>query len=465
MDLFSEKTLSQRLKLAVILSLPAILENLLVTLVSIVDTAMVGALGAAATTSVALVASPTWVINAVAMGVNSGCSVLVARYIGAKDISSACRGARESTVLGFGMGFAAFVIMWILAPYIPIWMGGEPEVCSQSTIYLRTISLGYPLYYMGLVINGAIRGYGDTSTPMKITAASNLLNIAGNFFLIYESRSINIFGNDIFVYGAGLGVKGAAIATAASTALSGVFALSHLIYSKTDFRINIRDGFRLNGKDMRCVINIGIPTAVERASISMGQVVFIRIVSTLGTIILAAHHIAVNAESICYQPGYGMQSAGTTLTGQAIGAKDEEMAESYAKIVLWFSVAVMTFNAFLMFVFAEPFISFFTPDKEVHANAVMALRLVAFAQPFFGMYIVGTGVLRGLGDANIAVPISVFSMWLIRIPLALIFVKVLNMGLRGAWYVMVIELTLRGIFVLIRVYSGKWKRLYHRTSM
>ncbi len=88
MDLFSEKTLSQRLKLAVILSLPAILENLLVTLVSIVDTAMVGALGAAATTSVALVASPTWVINAVAMGVNSGCSVLVARYIGAKDISS-----------------------------------------------------------------------------------------------------------------------------------------------------------------------------------------------------------------------------------------------------------------------------------------------------------------------------------------------------------------------------------------
>ena len=462
MELFNAKTVSQRLKLAVILSLPAILENLLITLVSIVDTAMVGAMGAAATTAVALVAAPTWVVNAAALGVNSGCSVLVAHRIGAKDMKGACRGARESLVLGLCTGITAFLLMWTLAPYIPVWMGGEEEICKQSTAYLKIVSLGYPLYYMGLILNGAVRGYGDTATPMKITAFANALNIVGNFFLIYESRAVSIFGADVFVYGAGLGVKGAAIATALSTALSGIIVVLHLLFSKTDFKISLKESFKPNKSDLKTVVNISIPTIIERVSINMGQVVFIRIVSTLGTILLAAHHIAVNAESICYQPGYGMQAAGTTLAGQAIGAGDEKMAESYSKIVLWFSVAVMSFNAFLMFVFADPFIALFTPDKEVQINAVTALRLVAFAQPFFGMYIVGTGILRGLGDANVAVPISIISMWLIRIPLALIFVKVLDMGLKGAWCVMVIELTLRGIIVLIRIYSGKWKKLYRK---
>ena len=95
----------------------------------------------------------------------------------------------------------------------------------------------------------------------------------------------------------------------------------------------------------------------------------------------------------------------------------------------------------------------------------MALRLVAYAQPFFGMYIVGTGLLRGLGDVKIAVPVSIISMWFIRIPLAMLIVNVLGMGLKGAWYAMVIDLVLRGIFILFRVYSGKWKKLYHRQAV
>lgn len=465
MDIRTAKTKTQRIRLAVILSIPAIIENLLITLVSIVDTAMVGALGAAATTAVALVASPIWVVNAISMAINAGCSVLVARYVGARDMDGARRGARETLVLGLGFGFIAFAVMWGLAPLIPVWMGGAPEVCPESTLYLRTVALGYPLYHMGVILNGAIRGYGNTPTPMKITAVANSLNIVGNFLLIYETRDINIFGSSMHIWGAGLGVRGAAIATAFSTAVSGLMALLYLVMSKSDFRIDFSESFRLVKRDMQDVVHVGLPAAVERVTINLGQVIFIRIVASLGTVMLAAHHIAVNAESICYQPGYGMQSAGTALAGQAIGAGDEEMAEDYTKIVLWLSIGIMTFNALMMYIFADPFISLFTPDADVRLNAVMALRLVAYAQPFFGMYIVGTGLLRGLGDVKIAVPVSIISMWFIRIPLAMLIVNVLGMGLKGAWYAMVIDLVLRGIFILFRVYSGKWKKLYHRQAM
>lgn len=461
-DIVSASTGAERAKLAFILSVPAIAENLLITLVGIIDTAMVGALGAKATTAVALVQSPVWVVNALAAAFNVGCSVLVARYIGAREYDDARRGARETFVLGLGFGIFAFLLMWFLAPFIPVWMGGEPEVCPASTSYLRIVSSGYPLYFMGLILCGAIRGSGDTYTPMKITASANLLNIIGNFFLIYEPRTVSLLGNEINIWGAGFGVDGAAMATAASTAVSGAAALIILMFKGSELKISFRESFKLDKKDLRQIVKVGFPTAVERVTVNLGQVVFIRIVSTLGTVMLAAHHIAVSAESVCYQPGYGMQSAGTMLTGQALGAKNEELAESYSRIVMIMSVAIMAFNAFLMFVFAEPFISLFTPDPEVKANAIVALRIVAFAQPFFGMYIVGTGLLRGLGDVKIAMPVSLICMWFMRIPLAFAAVVILNLGLSGAWIAMIIDLIVRGLFILYRLHSGKWKEMYHR---
>ena len=112
----------------------------------------------------------------------------------------------------------------------------------------------------------------------------------------------------------------------------------------------------------------------------------------------------------------------------------------------------------MLIIFAEPFVSLFTPDPEVVKYAAIALRVAGVAQPFFALSIVGSGVLRGLGDAKITIPIALLSMWAVRIPLALLFVLKLGMGLKGAWYAMLVDLVLRGIVTLARFYSGRWKR-------
>ena len=229
---------------------------------------------------------------------------------------------------------------------------------------------------------------------------------------------------------------------------------------KEGLYVRLTESYRLVRADIQEILEIALPASAERLTINFGQVFYIRIISSLGSVMLAAHHIAITAEAISYNPGYGYQAAGTTLTGQSIGARDEDLAHSYGSIIIWSGVAVMFVTGALLFIFAKPFVSLFTPDRDVIQYAAMAERLAGVAQPFFALSIVGSGVLRGLGDAKITVPIAMISMWVIRLPLAILFVLVLQLGLKGAWYALVIDLVLRGCFTLWRFYSGRWKQFH-----
>ena len=459
-DITKAQNRQQQIRMATRIAIPVIMENLLMTLVSLVDTAMVGSIGAFATTAVALVTSPGWLVNATVQAVTAGCSVLVAHRVGAGNWEGARRGARESMKIGLMVGLFFFSVMELLSARIPVWMGGAAEICPLSTTYLRIVALGYPLYIMGLAACGAIRGAGDTSTPMKITAIANLLNVIFNYLLIYPVRDISVGNVQLPMWGAGLGVAGAAVATAFSTAVSGLAVLILLLRRKDGLYIRLHESFRLVRADLMEILEVTVPTAAERLTINLGQVFYIRIISSLGSVMLAAHHIAITAEAISYNPGYGYQAAGTTLTGQSIGAKDEKLAQSYGAIIIWSGAAVMLITGAVLFFFARPFVSLFTPDTEVIRHAAAAERLAGIAQPFFALSIVGSGVLRGLGDAKITIPIAMICMWAIRLPLALLFVFQLNLGLRGAWYALLIDLILRGFVTLYRFYSGKWKKFH-----
>lgn len=460
-DITKAQTKQEQFSTATRIAVPVILENLLITLVSIIDTAMVGSIGAYATTAVALVTSPGWLVNATVQAANAGCSVLVAHRVGAGNWDGARRGARESMKIGLMLGLCFFMVFEVLSAKIPVWMGGAPDICPLSTTYVRIVALGYPVYIMGLVICGAIRGAGDTSTPMKITAMANLLNIVFNFLLIYPVRELVLPGGLRFtMWGAGLGVAGAAAATAFSTAVSGLTALLIMLKRDKGLYIRLNESFRLLRSDLQEILEVAVPTAAERLTINLGQVFYIRIISSLGSVMLAAHHIAITAEAISYNPGYGYQAAGTTLTGQSIGARNEKLAHSYGQIIIWSGAAVMLLTGTMLVIFARPFVSLFTPDPDVIEYAAMAERLAGLAQPFFALSIVGSGVLRGLGDAKITIPIAMVCMWVIRLPLALLFVLVLHLGLRGAWYALLIDLVLRGFVTLYRFYSGRWKKFH-----
>ncbi|MDL2319207.1 polysaccharide biosynthesis C-terminal domain-containing protein, partial [Eubacteriales bacterium OttesenSCG-928-A19] len=202
------------------LAWPALLENLLSTLVQFVDTAMVGALGAAATAAVAVNTTPTWLVNGLVSAFGVGGTALVARMIGAKDQEGAEEAARQVFLGVLVLATAIFVVMFSLADRIPVWMQADASLHADATRYMRIIALAFIPHFTGMALGAVLRGAGDTRTPMVIAACANLLNVIGNYFLIFPPHTASFLS--LPVWGAGLGVAGAAISTAVSTGLAGL---------------------------------------------------------------------------------------------------------------------------------------------------------------------------------------------------------------------------------------------------
>ena len=197
---------------------------------------------------------------------------------------------------------------------------------------------------------------------------------------------------------------------------------------------------------------------MEQFITTSGQVISTRIVSTLGTVAVAANTLAVSAESLSYMPAYGVSVATTTLVSQSIGAKKKDDAKNFGKLANRLGFCAMIFVGILLFVLAEPLIRLFTRDESVIPLAAAMLRIVAIAQPLNASCSILSGALRGAADVKSPFFIGIFGMWGLRIPLALLFVFVFHWGLHGYWIAMVIDNMTKGALSILRFKQGKWMK-------
>ena len=203
-------------KIIIQLSWPAILEQFLICMANLADTAMVGSIGPAATASVAINISSVWLINGFITALSAGFSYLVSHAIGEGNKTKVESAVRQSLTAAILLGFFLTLIVFSIHQKLPVWLGAAPEVLPGATAYMGIFSLGLIGETLGVVLSADLRSAGNTRIPLAANLTSNLFNVIGNFFLIYPSRQIHLpFGN-ISVWGAGLGVKGAAISTACS---------------------------------------------------------------------------------------------------------------------------------------------------------------------------------------------------------------------------------------------------------
>ena len=178
------------------------------------------------------------------------------------------------------------------------------------------------------------------------------------------------------------------------------------------------------------------------------------IIAPLGTIAIAANSFGIIVESLCYMPGHGIADAATTLVGQSLGAQRKPLARSFGRITVGLGMAVMTFMAVVMYLFAPEVMSLMTPDATVQALTSQVLRIEAFAEPMYAASIVCYGVFVGAGDTKIPCSMNLASIWAVRITLAAWLAG--SMGLVGVWIAMAIELCFRGIIFLWRLRGDAW---------
>ena len=184
------------------------------------------------------------------------------------------------------------------------------------------------------------------------------------------------------------------------------------------------------------------------------QIVSTLIVAPLGTIAIATHSLAITVESLCYMPGFGIAEAATTLVGQGVGAGQQLLTRSFARMSVGLGVVVMTVMGMLMWVFAPELMGIMSPVEEVIAQGIQVLRIEAWAEPMFACAIVCNGVFVGAADTLIPAAMSLASMWAVRLTLAAALAP--RFGLKGVWTAMAIELTFRGILFLVRLFRGNW---------
>lgn len=445
-------TFKQQMELVVALSIPAILEQLVHTMMGYIDTAMVGSVGYEATAAIGVVTSTIWLMNGIVNASAIGFSVQVAQYLGAgreKDSRDVlCQAILFNLLFGALLAGAAS----LLSICLPELLGAEAAIREEARIYFRTVSMFVPFSMAAVLYSGIYRCSGNVMVPSMLNIGMCVLDVIFNFFLIYPTREIA----GITVWGAGLGVRGAALGTGLSQVCIGMSLLILLIKGKGPLRLKGDEVWKFTKPCMKNAISLAIPTALERITLSGAQIVMTAVVASMGAVAVAANYVAVQTEGICYLPAYGVASAATAIVGQSVGAGRTDMAKRFAFSTVGIGAALIAVTSGIMYVAAPALSGFLTQEAEVIALSVRVLRIVAFSEPLFAVSIVAIGALRGAGDSKGPFVLSLCSMWGIRVFSVLLWTK--QFGLIGVWGSMTVELATRGVLFFVRLWRGKWIR-------
>ncbi len=430
------------------LALPSLIEMTLMTLVSMADMIMVGRLGPWAITSVGLSNQPMFVAMSVFMSLNVGATALVARSIGAGKPEEAFKAARQALVIASAAGVVLAILGLLFGTNVLMWMGAEPEVVGPGSGYLRIVAFGLIFQGAAISLSASLRGAGDTKTPMSVNLVANLVNVTFNYLLI--------FGHFGFPR---LEVAGAAAATTLSRAVACALIIRKVFGHKGAIKMSLHDSFKLDSTTVGRILKVGLPAAGEQVVMRGGQMLFARIVSSFGTVVYAAHQVALNIEGLSFTPGMSFQTATTTLVGQSLGAKKPKRAMRVGWEAARMGITVAAVFSVLLFFFGKYAALLYSDDATVIGLADSALKIIALAQPFMIANFILAGGLRGAGDTRVTLCITALGIWGVRVVVAYILAIRMNMGLVGAWIGMALDMCTRAIFVALRFRTGRWAKI------
>ena len=443
----AELTHQEARRHVIALAWPAVVEQLLVTLFGMVDMMMVGAVGPQAIAAIGLTNQPMFLALAAFQALNVGTTALVARFVGAGDISEANAAIRQSLLVVTALGGIATALVYIFAEPMVVFMGAKDEALGYAVTYLRVISLGLLPQTIGMCVTAVLRGAGDTKTPMRFNIIANVFNVLGNFLLISGRFGFPAWG----VFGAGF-------ASSFSRLIGCVLALYILFNGKSLLRISLRDKFVPRWDLITRVVRVGFPSLLEQLLMRFGNIVFTKAVSGLGMATYAAHQIGMNIQSLSFTPGHGFGMAATSLVGRSLGEKRPDNAEKYG----WETRKVGQYVAItmgLIFFFGGRYIaSLYTDDPQVVDVAASVLKVAAFIQPFQSSQFILAGALRGAGDTRWPLISTFIGVAGIRAFLAVLFINVMHLGVKGAWYALLIDQLTRSLVIYYRYNSKHWQK-------
>jgi putative MATE family efflux protein len=403
------------------LAIPIIGENILQTLVGVVDTVFVAALGSAALAGVGVALEVVFFAIAILSSVSIGGTILVSQAIGARSQESANQLARQTVIWGFVLAVPLSILGYTLAPTIVGLFHTDADVAQEAVTYLRITGGTIVVLLMTFVCGAVLRGAGDSQTPLRASLVANAVNIVLAWTLIFGNLGLPR-----------LEVAGSAWAAACGRGFSAAILLWFLFSGRRAISLAGRRGWSPRITTATSLLKLGVPAAIEQMLMSAGFTAMIAIVAVIGTDALAAQQISFNALSMAFLPGFGFAVAATALVGQSLGARDIDAARAAARISAKWSLIWMSTGGATYFLLSEPILRIFTDEESVIGYGDGALKALAVSLPFWTFWTVYGGSLRGLGDSRTPMIASTVSMWL-AVGLAWISVTQLDGSLTTVW--------------------------------
>lgn len=449
-----KKLIKDPIKLTIIaIAWPVLMELVLSSVFGMIDMMMLGNISnneyaAIAVSSVGLTNQPLFLALSVVQALNVGGTAMIARYYGAGEKMRMENVLKHVMIFGLLFSIPISAFGFLFAENILAFMGGEAATVAIGADYFRVICISYLFQSFNISITGALRGIGQTQIPMRINLLVNFFNVIGNAILIY-----GLFGFPA------LGVVGAATSTATANLIASILLVRFLMRGNSELPFSFKHKFTFHKLTLKNLARIGMPSALEQLILRVGVILFIQIVSSLGTVIFAAHQIGMNILSLTFTTGTALGIASSSLVGRSLGEKDTDLAEEYAiktsKMGAWLGVII----GVVLFISSEGIVGLYSNDPAIIENASMALKIIAFVQPFQTHQLIVAGSLRGAGDTIFPLVSTFAGVLIVRVITAYYFVYVLNLGLVGAWMGIVLDQFLRWVLIGGRFKSQKWKAI------
>lgn len=409
------------------LIIPVMLENMFQMSAGLVSAAMIGRLNPTLISAQGVCSRITGTLWGLFKGIGIGATVIIAQSRGEEDYAKCKRTFEQTVITGCLIAILMIIIFLFFSKEILPFFTDIDDILVNAENYLKIVIFTAPFLLIMAAVTGAFQANGNTKTPMYIAIIVNIINVVIGYVLIYGK-----FGFPQ------LSLSGAAIALLISQTFGAVLGIYLLYNNKYGLFSTVVDKkfLKIDKETVKSVYSIGIPAAFENMFWQLSAIIMSKAILTYGEVTFAAYQLGLQAELMSEMPAVGVGIAATSMTANAIGKKDGALLKIYTKQLITTSTAISLFSSMLIIVFPGFFMDLFTNIPEIRSIGIYYLIVMGFIQTPQNLSKVLSGTIRSAGYKNIPMIIQFIGIWLVRVPLALLFTYVLKLDVIFIWLTM-----------------------------